>query len=146
MPVVPNASATFALASGTTNGTITIPAGILTNDDLYVLIESADHTIGTALCDVADNDTGGNTWTNLGASSDRKLQLFWKKATSGTAGKLITVAGGVGSIAGGMSGFTGGGGGRSDYRPQLRVEHFRRLPPRRVHPGQCRFDDLFRDR
>lgn len=111
MAVVHNASATFALTSGTTGGTITIPPGVLDDDDLYILIESADHTIGTALCSVTDSEPGGNTWANLGASSDRKLQLFWKKATSASASVGVTITGGVGSTTGGLSAFTGAAAG-----------------------------------
>lgn len=104
----------FAISSpttATTTFTITIPSTIAADEDLYVLFVSRDHTSGTALATTTDDDTGGNTWTRIGGSTDRKLNLFWKKSTSGTASKTITVAGCVGSCAGGLSAFTGGAPG-----------------------------------
>jgi hypothetical protein len=105
---------TFAISTpitATTTFTIPIPATIAVNEDLYVLFVSRDHASGTALATLTDNDAGGNPWTRIGGSTDRKLNLFWKKSTSDTASKTITVAGCVGSCAGGMSAFTGGTSG-----------------------------------
>lgn len=102
-----------SIASGSTNPTttftITIPSSTVTNDVLFVTVTSRDHTAGTALPTVTDNDAGGNTWTQItGASSaDRKATVWWKRATSGTASKTITVAGCVGSSSGGVSVYSG---------------------------------------
>lgn len=102
------AYAVSAQSNGTTGFTMTIPSGVVADQDLYILFSSRDHAAGTALATVSDNDTGGNTWTRIGNSTDRKLNVFWKKATSGTASKTITVAGCVGSCTGGVSVFSGG--------------------------------------
>lgn len=111
MAVAHRASATFASTTGTTGGSITIPAGVQASDDLYVLIVSRDHLSGTALPTCTDSDTGGNTWTRLGGTTDRKANLFWKKATGSTASKTVTIAGAVGSCTGGLSAFSGGAEG-----------------------------------
>jgi hypothetical protein len=94
-------------ASGSTNPTttftITIPSGTATGDSLFVQVTSRDHTSGTAYPTVVDTDVGGNTWTQIAESTDRKATLWWKRATSGTASKVITVTGCVGSCTGGVS-------------------------------------------
>lgn len=95
----------------TTGFTLVIPAATQTGDDLYVFFVSRDHTSGTALATCTDNDTGGNTWTLKHNPADRKTMVFWKKATSGTASKTITIAGCVGSSCGGVIVFSGGRGG-----------------------------------
>ena len=102
---------TFAISNSstaTTTFTITIPSDIGVGEDLYVLAVSRDHTVGTAKYTCTDNDGAGNTWAEQVISSDRKTTLFWKKSTSATAGKTITIAGAVGSSTGGMSAFYGG--------------------------------------
>lgn len=111
MAAAHRASATFASTTGTTGGTITVPASVQTGDDLYVLVCSRDHTSGNSLPTCTDNDAGGNTWTLLGNTSDRKALLFWKKATGSTASKTVTIAGAIGSCTGGMSAFSGGAAG-----------------------------------
>ena len=97
--------------TATTTFTLTIPATTATGHDLYVPAVSRDHTAGTALATLTDDDTGGNTWTLLTNSTDRKGYLWWKKATSGTASKTVTFAGGVGSSTGGLTVFSGGASG-----------------------------------
>jgi len=109
--VVHRASATFASTTGTTGGTIAVPAGVQAGDDLYVLVCSRDHTSVNALATCTDNDTGGNSWALLGNTSDRKALLFWKKATAATASKTVTIAGAIGSCTGGLSAFSGGADG-----------------------------------
>ena len=94
-----------------TSFTLTIPSDVATDDDLYVLAVSRNHTSATAKYTCTDDDTGGNTWTEEVISSDRKTTLFWKKATSGTASKTITVATTVDSCIGGLSVFIGGAAG-----------------------------------
>jgi len=106
MAVAHVASATFASTTGTTGGTITIPT-VSTGDDLYVLVCSRDHTAVTGYPTCTDNDTGGNTWTRIGSSTARKTNLYWKKATSATSAKTVTIAGAVGSCTGGLSAFRG---------------------------------------
>jgi hypothetical protein len=84
-------------ANPTTSFTITIPAACAAGDDLYVLATSRGHTSGTAKATISDNDTGGNSWTEVTSSTSRQLMLWHKKATSGTASKTITVSGCVDS-------------------------------------------------
>jgi hypothetical protein len=94
----------------TTSCTITIPT-VDVDDDLYVAVTSRDHTAGTALPTCTDNDTGGNTWSLVGNSTDRKALLFRKKATSGTSGKSISISGAVGSVSAVLKVFRGGAAG-----------------------------------
>lgn len=91
----------------TTSFTATIDAAVQTGDILYMVCTSRDHTAGTALATLTDNDTGGNTWTLVTNSTDRKAYLFQKRATSGTAGKTITFSGAVGSCSGVGKAFSG---------------------------------------
>lgn len=104
-------SAGPVLANPTTTFQMIVPSDVVAGDDLYVLAVSRDHTSGTTLATLTDDDTGGNTWTLLTNSTDRKAYLWWKKATSGTASKTVTFAGGVGSSVGGLSAFFGGASG-----------------------------------
>lgn len=101
------ASAAGNTANPTTTDTITIPSSTATGDSLFVYLTSRDHTSGTAYPTVTDNDTGGNTWTRIAENNDgsRKSTLWWKRATSGTASKTITIAGCVGSMSSGVSVF-----------------------------------------
>ena len=86
-------------ANLTTSCTATIDANVVAGDIIYVVATSRDHTSGTALATLTDNDTGGNTWTLKANSTDRKAYLFQKVATSGTAGKTVTFSGAVGSCS-----------------------------------------------
>jgi hypothetical protein len=95
--------------------TITIPSTVVTGDVLFVAVTSRDHASGTALPTCTDDDTGGNTWTLMGNSTDRKALWFWKRATSATASKTITVSGAVGSVSGGVTCFTGALGASTPY-------------------------------
>ena len=113
--VVVGVAVRVAAASTSTNPptsmTIPIGASIQTDDDLYVVFTSRNHTSGDADATCTDNDSGGNAWTQVGQSSDKKLNVFWKKATSATASKTITVAGAIGSLAGGYVAFMGAASG-----------------------------------
>jgi len=79
----------------TTGGTLVIPAGTATGDSLFVCVTSLGHTSGNALVTCTDDDSGGNTWTLVTNTTDRRAYLFWKRATSATASKTITIAGGI---------------------------------------------------
>lgn len=108
MAVAHIASATMALTTGTTGGTIVIPASVATGHDLYVSIMSRGDA-GSAVVTCVDDDTGGNTWTLVGVNPTTfNLYLFWKKATAGTASKTVTIANGLDSVTGGLSAFSGG--------------------------------------
>ncbi len=95
MSVTHIASATQNEGTATTTCTITIPASVITKDDLYVLIRTDSAPSMTC----TDDDAGGNTWTTLNNISDES-RLFWKKATSGTASKTITIGTAVGTVCG----------------------------------------------
>jgi hypothetical protein len=80
-------------ANPSSSFTITIPGTVQTDDVLYVSF----HTNSGASATVVDDDTGGNTWTDLGDVINNNNQVHRKVATSGTASKTITVATNVGS-------------------------------------------------
>lgn len=104
-------SATGAASNATTTDTITIPAGVQTGDVLLIALTSRDSTND---CTVTDDDTGGNAWAkivNQAAATNGCGQLWWKRATSGTASKTVTVGSGVGSLTCGLSYFRGGATG-----------------------------------
>jgi hypothetical protein len=82
----------------TTSGNITVPATVVTGDPCLVWVTSRDST-GAGTLSVTDNDTGGNTWTKIANSTDHKATLWYKRATSGTAGKTVTVNNAVGSLS-----------------------------------------------
>ena len=105
MPIAFTGSA-VPTGNPTTSHTYTIPT-VAVGEWLYVAFISRDHTAATALATCTDNDSGGNTWTSLAVTTDRKAYLFRKQATSATTGKLITVAGCVGSSAGVLKCFSG---------------------------------------
>jgi len=107
MAVAHRASAASASTNPTTTWTVILSASIAAGDDLFVSVTSRDHTSGTARVTCTDDDAGGNTWTLISESSDRKASLFWKKATSATASKTVTIAGAVGSSSGGYSAYSG---------------------------------------
>lgn len=94
-----------ASVSNTTSFQITIPAAIAAGHDL--LLSALNDGANTAPT-VIDNDTGGNTWTNIGGSG---LTLWWKKATAGTAGKVITASGFTTACNGGLAAYRGGKAG-----------------------------------
>lgn len=107
MAVAHRASIAASSVNPTTTFAATIPASVVANDVLFVAVTSRDHLVGTALPTCVDTDSGGNTWTRIGGSTDRKAHIFWKRATSATASKVITVAGCVGSCSGGVSCYSG---------------------------------------
>ena len=76
----------------TTSHTVTIPASTF-QDDILILLSVHN---GTGTLTVVDNDTGGNTWTlkderDFG-TPNASSQLRWKRATTATASKTITVS------------------------------------------------------
>jgi hypothetical protein len=89
-----------AAGNPTTGFTNTIPASVVTGDYLLQAVTSRDSTSGSANVTCTDNDTGGNTWTTIANTADKKAWLFGKRATSATAGKTITIAAAVGSCSG----------------------------------------------
>jgi hypothetical protein len=93
-------------ANPSTGFTITIPATVQSGDDLYVPAMSRSATGSPA---IADNDSGGNAWTEVfDVIGDGTELLYHKKATSGTASKTITISGCVDAAAGGLMVASGG--------------------------------------
>lgn len=90
----------------TTTGTVVVPAGTASGEPLGVWITSRD-SVGAGTLTVTDNDTGGNTWTKLTNSTDHRASFWGKRATSGTAGKTVTVSNAVGSLSFALVVFTG---------------------------------------
>jgi hypothetical protein len=102
------ASAVANEANPTTTFTVTIPASAEAGDDLYLSVMSRNSSTDPT---VVDDDTGGNTWSVFGNTGTNGLSIWWKKATSGSANKTITVDGCVNSAAGGVSVYRGGAAG-----------------------------------
>ena len=86
--------------------TITIPASTQIDDILILSLENGGAVDNPT---VTDNDTGGNTWALVieqNGSTD-EVTIWWKRATSGTAGKTITASGFTDSCAGSCSVYRG---------------------------------------
>lgn len=98
----------------TTSFTVTIPSAVVADDLLFLTVTSRDST-GAGTLTVTDNDTGGNSWTKIGNSTDHKATLWYKRATSGTASKTVTVSNCVGSASGVLKAFSGGDTGATPY-------------------------------
>jgi hypothetical protein len=113
MPIVLVGSAAVPTGNPTTSFTVTIPSAVLAGDLLFLPLTSRD-AVGVAPT-VTDNDTGGNTWTKIASSSDQKATLWYKRATSGSASKTVTVAAALGSSSGVLKAFSGGDGGATPY-------------------------------
>lgn len=94
----------------TTTFTLTIPSGTTTNDILIVSLVSRG---GLGTITIVDDDTGGNTYALVGSSGT--LAVYWKRATSATASKTITVDGAVNSSCGGVSVYRGCSTGTTPY-------------------------------
>lgn len=81
---------------------------------MFLAVTSRDST-GAGTLAVTDNDTGGNAWAKIGNSTDHKATLWYKRATSGTASKTVTVSNTVGSASGVLKAFSGGDTGATPY-------------------------------
>lgn len=107
MAVALRGAAVVPTGTPTTTFAIFIPASVLADDVLFIAVTSRDSTAGSANVTCIDNDTGGNAWAVVTNSADKKSWLFWKRATSATAGKTITVGSCVGSCSGVLKCFSG---------------------------------------
>jgi len=92
-------------AAGGTNPsistTITIPTVAV--DDVAILVVSMSATAVDPV--VTDNDSGGNAWAKidgLGAAGDN-VTVWWKRMTSASSAKVVTITDGVGETADSMS-------------------------------------------
>ena len=102
-------------AAPTTSCTVTIHASTATG---HILLLAAVNRNGTADLSVTDDDTGGNTWQLLKkqiANTSRSVQVWWKRATSGTASKTVTVSGATNSVSAGCAVFSGVHPGSTPY-------------------------------
>lgn len=95
-------SATSDTGNTTTGGTFAIPSDVIAGDALYVFVTSQGSTSGSSDVTCTDDDSGGNTWLVVTNTSDKKAWVFWKRATSATASKTITIANGVTKTAMGV--------------------------------------------
>lgn len=107
-------SAAVPSGAPTTSFTVTVDAAVVTNDLLFLTVTSRDST-GAGSLAVTDNDTGGNAWVKFANSTDHKATVWWKRATSGTAGKTVTVSNAVGSASGVLKAFSDGNLGSTPY-------------------------------
>jgi len=96
---------------GTTTCTITIPAGTATDDDLYVQVAINENAANSLSVTCTDDDSGGNTWTLICRGTNDNSFLFWKKATSATASKTITIAGAQDTVCAGVAVYRGAASG-----------------------------------
>lgn len=108
MAVAFRAAANYNETDPTTTFTVTIPASVQADDDLYLTVYSDNHGSGSAYPTVVDDDAGGNTWTRKGeTAANRRCTLWHKKATADTASKTVTVDGCLSSCAGGLAAYSG---------------------------------------
>src|SRR5687768_14735026 len=105
MPIALRGAAAVPVGNPTTGFSVTVPADVVADDLLFLVVTSRDST-GAGTLGVTDNDTGGNAWSKIGNSTDHKATLWYKRATSGSASKTVTVANCVGSAAGVLKAFS----------------------------------------
>lgn len=112
MAVAVRSSAADNEANPGTSFTVTIPSDVVTGDDLYVfgISRNATDAAPTAMT-CTDDDSGGNAWTLVGsahaAGDNGTTAVWWKKATSATASKTVTVANALDSTSGGIVAVSG---------------------------------------
>jgi hypothetical protein len=105
MAVSHRSSIGAAATTNTTSLTVVIPAGVLANDILILVTANFGATTDPT---VVDDDTGGNTWAKLsGEDNTGSGDVWWKRATSGTASKTITVSNCTTSCSAVLSAFSG---------------------------------------
>lgn len=115
MAVALRGAAVVPAGNPTTTWTVAVDANVVADDLLFLAVASRDST-GIGTLSVTDNDTGGNTWAEVYHSeTDYKGSIWWKRATSATASKTVTVAGAVGSSSGVLKAFSGGYTGATPY-------------------------------
>jgi hypothetical protein len=106
MSITHIASSTIS-SLATSGGTMVIPSSATSGYYAEVLITSRGHDNTIAVPTCTDNDTGGNTWTLEGSVNARKGHHYWKRLTSGSAGKTVTISGCTNSAAAGLDMFSG---------------------------------------
>lgn len=103
MAITQVGAAVVPAGNPTTGFTCAIGSGVATNDILIISITNRDATTDPT---VVDNDTGGNAWAKLGGGATG-LSVWWKRATSATASKTVTVGACVGSSSGVLTAWRG---------------------------------------
>lgn len=108
-------TSTATSGNQTTGFTLVINSGVVSGD---ILLLGVTNRGATADPTVVDNDTGGNTWAKIGnqnADTNGAITVWWKRATSGTASKTITVSGCTNSASGCVTPYTGCLGSGNPY-------------------------------
>jgi len=116
MAVAHRASAAMGSVLATTSGTIVIPASVQAGDALFIASVNGS---GTGALSVTDDDSGGNTWTEIsqGTGSGGRGAIWWKRATSATASKTVTLSGATNSISAVLSAFSGAVASGNQFDP-----------------------------
>lgn len=116
MAITPVASTTHNELDPTTSCTLTIPAGTQADD---IIVIGATNRNAAADLSVSDDDTGGNApallMKQLADTDNRSGQVWWKRATSGSAGMTITIAGATNSVAAGLTVYRGADTGATPW-------------------------------
>lgn len=107
MAIALRGSAATPVGNPTTGFTVGIDSAVVAGDVGFITVASRDNISSALGPTISDNDTGGNAWAVLLQSSDGKATTWWKRATSGTANKTVTIASAVGSAAGVIKWFSG---------------------------------------
>lgn len=115
MAVALRGSAAVPTGNPTTGFTVTIPSQVAAGDLLFIAVTSRDNLNPALGPTCTDDDTGGNAWAKLSQSADGKATVWWKRATSGTASKTVTIASCLGSASGVLKAFSGGDGSATPY-------------------------------
>lgn len=100
MAVALRGSAVTPNGNPTTGFSVNIPSAVETDDLLFMAVTSRDSVNPVLGPFINDDDTGGNAWAILSQSSDGKATVWWKRATSGTASKTVTISSCLGSASG----------------------------------------------
>jgi hypothetical protein len=108
-------TSTVTSGNQTTGFTLVINSGVVAGDILILLVTNRGATTDPV---VVDNDVGGNLWAkiaNQNADTNGAGTVWWKRATSATASKTITVTGCTNSASGCVTPFTGAAVGSTPY-------------------------------
>lgn len=115
MAIALRGAAVTPTGNPSTGFSVTIPSAVVAGDVGFITVTSRDNLNPLLGPTISDNDTGGNAWAVLLQSLDGKATTWWKRATSGTASKSVTIASAVGSCSGVMKWFSGVDAGATPY-------------------------------
>lgn len=114
MPIALRGAAVVPAGNPTTTFTVAVDAAVVAGDILILSLTSRDSVAAGTLA-VTDDDSGGNAWALFHNSTDYKNTIWWKRATSATASKTVTVSNAVGSCSGVLKAFSGCIGSGNPY-------------------------------